>query len=165
MTQCVAAIDQGTTSTRFMIFDQEGNVLTADQNEHQQIYPKPGWLEHDALEIWRRTQEVIEGALQKANISAKDILAIGVINQRETTLLWDKNTGKPIYNAIVCQHTRTDSIINELAKNGQSVFGKIRMSCAPTGAGKKSGIRQWTENCERSYTRVGKGNTPHHRLG
>jgi glycerol kinase len=118
MTQYVAAIDQGTTSTRFMIFDHGGNVIAVDQKEHQQIYPKPGWVEHDPLEIWRRTQEVIDGALKKGNIDAKDIRAIGITNQRETTVVWDKNTGKPIYNAIVWQDTRTDSIINELAKDG-----------------------------------------------
>ena len=118
MTQYVAAIDQGTTSTRFMIFDQEGNVIAIDQKEHQQIYPQPGWVEHDPLEIWKRTQEVIDGALNKGNISAKDILAIGITNQRETTVVWDKNSGKPIYNAIVWQDTRTDAIINELAKDG-----------------------------------------------
>src|SRR5215212_217192 len=118
MTQYVAAIDQGTTSTRFMIFDHGGNIIAVDQKEHRQIYPKPGWVEHDALEIWRRTQEVIDGALKKGNVDAKDILAIGVTNQRETTVVWDKNTGKPIYHAIVWQDTRTDSIINELAKAG-----------------------------------------------
>ena len=118
MPSYIAAIDQGTTSTRFMIFDHGGNAIAADQKEHRQIYPKPGWVEHDASEIWQRTQEVIEGALKKENISAKDILAIGVTNQRETTVVWDKNTGKPIYNAIVWQDTRTDSIINELAKDG-----------------------------------------------
>jgi glycerol kinase len=119
MTQYVAAIDQGTTSTRFMIFDHGGNVIAVDQKEHQQIYPKPGWVEHDPLEIWQRTQEVIDGALKKGNVDAKDILAIGITNQRETTVVWDKSTGKPIYNAIVWQDTRTDSIINELSKDGR----------------------------------------------
>jgi len=118
MTKYVAAIDQGTTSTRFIIFDHGGNIIAVDQKEHRQIYSKPGWVEHDALEIWQRTQEVIDGALKRGNISAQDILAIGITNQRETTVIWDKNTGKPIYNAIVWQDTRTDSIINELAKDG-----------------------------------------------
>jgi len=118
MPQYVAAIDQGTTSTRFMVFDHGGNVVAVDQKEHQQIYPKPGWLEHDPLEIWARTQEVIQGALEKGNISAKEIVALGVTNQRETTVVWNKNTGKPIYNAIVWQDTRTDTIINELARDG-----------------------------------------------
>jgi glycerol kinase len=118
MANYVAAIDQGTTSTRFMIFDHGGNVVAVDQKEHQQIYPKPGWVEHEALEIWSRTQEVIQGGLAKGNISPQDIVAIGITNQRETTVVWDKHTGKPIYNAIVWQDTRTDVIINELAANG-----------------------------------------------
>src|SRR5688572_27822239 len=118
MSQYVAAIDQGTTSTRFIVFDHGGNVIAVDQREHRQIYPQPGWVEHDPLEIWARTQEVIKGALEKGNLSTKDIVAIGITNQRETTVLWDKNTGQPIYNAIVWQDTRTDAIINELAKDG-----------------------------------------------
>ena len=118
MSKYVAAIDQGTTSTRFIIFDHEGNGIAVDQKEHRQIFPKPGWVEHDALEIWTRTQEVINGALEKGNISSKDILAIGITNQRETTIVWNKNTGRPIYNAIVWQDTRTDVIINELSKDG-----------------------------------------------
>ena len=121
MSNYVAAIDQGTTSTRFIIFDHSGNILAVDQKEHQQIYPKPGWVEHDALEIWTRTQEVIQGALSKGNISPKDITAIGITNQRETTVVWDKHTGKPIYNAIVWQDTRTDAIINELANASTSL--------------------------------------------
>jgi len=118
MTEYIAAIDQGTTSTRFMIFDHGGRVLTIDQREHQQIYPKPGWVEHDPLEIWKRTQEVIAGGLEKSGIHPKDIAAIGVTNQRETTILWDKKTGNPVCNAIVWQDTRTDVICNELEKQG-----------------------------------------------
>ena len=118
MSKLIAAIDQGTTSTRCMIFDHGGNVRAVDQKEHRQIYPRPGWVEHDALEIWQRTQAVIEGALQKGNISAPDVLAVGITNQRETTVVWDRETGKPIHNAIVWQDTRTDSIINDLARNG-----------------------------------------------
>jgi glycerol kinase len=118
MSQYIAAIDQGTTSTRFMIFDHGGNVIAVDQKEHKQIYPRPGWVEHDPLEVWERTQDVMKGALEKSSISPKDIVAIGITNQRETTVVWDKSTGKPIYNAIVWQDTRTDVIINELAKDG-----------------------------------------------
>lgn len=118
MTKYVAAIDQGTTSSRFIIFDHEGNVFAVDQKEHKQIYPKPGWVEHDPLEIWERVQEVIKGALQKSELKSADIAAIGITNQRETTVVWDKKTGKPIYNAIVWQDTRTDVICNELANNG-----------------------------------------------
>jgi len=118
MAKYVGAIDQGTTSTRFMIFDHAGQVVGIDQKEHEQIYPKPGWVEHDPMEVWASTQAVIAGALAKAHVDAKDLAAVGVTNQRETTVVWDKNTGKPVYNAIVWQDTRTDLICNELAKVG-----------------------------------------------
>ena len=122
MPKYIAAIDQGTTSTRFMIFDHAGNVLAVDQKEHQQIFPKPGWVEHDALEIWARVQEVMAGALEKLVEGQKskvsDVIAIGITNQRETAVVWDKSTGRPVYNAIVWQDTRTDEICNELAKDG-----------------------------------------------
>jgi glycerol kinase len=101
-----------------MIFDHHGKVVGIDQKEHEQIYPKPGWVEHDPMEIWQRCQEVIEGGLKKSDISPKDIAAVGVTNQRETTVVWEKATGKPVYNAIVWQDTRTDTICNELAKDG-----------------------------------------------
>src|SRR5687767_1577240 len=119
MSQNVAAIDQGTTSTRFIVFDHGGNVIAVDQREHRQIYPQPGWVEHDPLEIWARTQEVIKGALDKGNLSTKDIAAIGITNQRETTVVWDKNTGQPVYNAIVWQSRQTMDICNQLKKSGQ----------------------------------------------
>jgi glycerol kinase len=118
MAEYVGALDQGTTSTRFMIFNHSGGVVGIDQKEHEQIYPKPGWVEHDALEIWTRSQEVIKGALQKTGIKASDLVAVGVTNQRETAVVWDKKTGKPVHNAIVWQDTRTDTICNELAKDG-----------------------------------------------
>ncbi|MBI5347933.1 MAG: glycerol kinase GlpK, partial [Chloroflexi bacterium] len=105
--------------------DHAGKVIAVDQKEHQQIYPKPGWVEHDPMEIWMRTQEVMAGALRKANLTAKDLAAIGVTNQRETTVVWEKATGKPIYNAIVWQDTRTAEICNKLAKQGgQNRFSK-----------------------------------------
>jgi glycerol kinase len=120
MPKYVAAIDQGTTSTRFIIFDHGGNIVAVDQKQHQQIYPRPGWVEHDPLEIWERTQEVMRGALGKMDSEytsgISKIAAIGITNQRETTVVWEKETGRPIYNAIVWQDTRTDGIINELAK-------------------------------------------------
>ena len=105
----IAAIDQGTTSTRCMIFDHDGAVVARAQKEHAQIYPRPGWVEHDPEEIWTRTREVIAGALATANLSAAQIAAVGITNQRETTVVWDKLTGRPIYNAIVWQDTRTDA--------------------------------------------------------
>jgi glycerol kinase len=124
MSNYVAAIDQGTTSTRFIIFDHGGNIVAVDQKEHRQIYPKPGWVEHDPLEILERTQEVMQGALKKASrqytmsVTSDQIAAVGVTNQRETTVVWDKNTGQPVYNAIVWQDTRTDVIISKFAKTG-----------------------------------------------
>jgi glycerol kinase len=121
MAEYAAAVDQGTTSTRFMVFDHGGQVVGVDQKEHEQIYPKPGWVEHDANEIWQRTQEVISAGLGKIN--ASDIAAVGVTNQRETTVVWDRTTGEPVYNAIVWQDTRTDQICNELmADGGQDRF-------------------------------------------
>jgi glycerol kinase len=118
MADYAGALDQGTTSTRFMIFDHGGQVVAVDQKEHEQIYPKPGWVEHDAKEIWQRCEEVIAGGLQKAGISASDLAAVGVTNQRETTVVWDKSSGEPVYNAVVWQDTRTDQIVNELSKDG-----------------------------------------------
>ncbi|GAG18693.1 unnamed protein product, partial [marine sediment metagenome] len=113
-----AAVDQGTTSTRFMIFDHAGQVVGVHQMEHEQIYPQAGWVEHDPMEIWARTQDVIKGGLKKSGVKAEEIVAIGITNQRETTVVWDKNTGKPYYNAIVWQCTRTKGICDELEKDG-----------------------------------------------
>jgi len=114
----IAAIDQGTTSTRCILFDQEGKIEAVDQKEHEQIYPQPGWVEHNPLEIWKRTEEVIERAIKKAKINPNQILAIGVTNQRETTVLWNPKTGEPYANAIVWQDTRTKQICDELAQEG-----------------------------------------------
>ena len=118
MAEYVGAIDQGTTSTRFMIFDHGGKVVGVDQKEHEQIYPKPGWVEHDPAEIWTRTNEVVEGALKKAGITAADLAAVGITNQRETTVVWDRKTGKAIHNALVWQDTRTQGVVDELSKDG-----------------------------------------------
>ena len=118
MSKYVAAIDQGTTSTRCMIFNHQGEPVGVHQLEHEQIYPRPGWVEHDPLEIWRNTELVVGEALRKAGASAKDIAAIGITNQRETTVVWDKQSGQPYYHAIVWQDTRTDQIINQMAQNG-----------------------------------------------
>ena len=114
----IGSIDQGTTSTRFIIFNKGGEIISVGQKEHKQIYPQAGWVEHDSDEIWRNTQEVIGLALGKANLSAKDLAAVGITNQRETTLAWNKITGKPYYNALVWQDTRVGSELAELAKDG-----------------------------------------------
>ncbi|MEO6880484.1 MAG: glycerol kinase GlpK [Mycobacteriaceae bacterium] len=109
-TQYIAAIDQGTTSTRCMIFDHDGLVVAVDQKEHEQIFPKSGWVEHNAVEIWDNTRSVVAGALANADLKPTDIAAVGITNQRETALVWDRKTGEPVYNAIVWQDTRTDRI-------------------------------------------------------
>ncbi len=152
-----AAIDQGTTSTRFMVFDHNGEVKAVEQKEHEQIYPQPGWVEHDPMEIWTRTQEVIQGALKKARIKASDIAAVGITNQRETAVVWDKNTGKPVYNAVVWQDTRTDKIINELAqKGGQDRFRqKVGLPLATYFSGPK--IRWILDNVKGTREKAEKG--------
>ncbi len=115
MPKYVGAIDQGTTSSRFILFDHDGKIVHVDQREHEQITPKAGWVEHDAKEIWTRTREVIGGALAASPAEAGDIEAIGITNQRETTVVWDRETGEPIHNAIVWQDTRTGDLVRELA--------------------------------------------------
>jgi glycerol kinase len=114
MRQYVGALDQGTTSTRFMVFDREGREIARHQVEHDQILPRPGWVEHDPLQIAARTNESIAGALQAGGLTAADLAAIGVTNQRETTVVWNPKTGRPWYNAIVWQDTRTDRIVSGL---------------------------------------------------
>jgi glycerol kinase len=109
-----AAVDQGTTGTRFMIFSHDGKVVSSDYQEHEQIYPKAGWVEHNPDEIWQKTKQVIKGAMEKKGISADEISGIGVTNQRETAVVWEKKTGKPVYNAIVWQDTRTRQICQKL---------------------------------------------------
>ncbi|MEV7966451.1 glycerol kinase GlpK [Sphaerisporangium sp. NPDC088356] len=119
MADFVGAVDQGTTSTRFMIFDHGGNEIARHQLEHQQILPQAGWVEHNPVEIWERTRAVVETALGKANLSASDLVALGITNQRETTVVWNRRTGRPYYNAIVWQDTRTDRIASALEREGK----------------------------------------------
>ncbi|OEV09858.1 glycerol kinase GlpK [Streptomyces nanshensis] len=119
----VAAIDQGTTSSRCIIFNQDGAPVAVDQREHRQIFPKPGWVEHDATEIWSKVQAVVAGAIAKAGLRADQLSALGITNQRETTVLWDRKTGKPVHNAIVWQDTRTAALCTELGgADGQDRF-------------------------------------------
>ncbi|MFI5985595.1 glycerol kinase GlpK [Streptomyces sp. NPDC051555] len=119
----IAAIDQGTTSSRCIVFDRDGRIVAVDQKEHEQIFPKPGWVEHDAMEIWTNVQEVVASAIAKAEITSADVKAVGITNQRETTVLWDRHTGQPVHNALVWQDTRTDALCKELGRNvGQDRF-------------------------------------------
>ncbi|MBM4422092.1 MAG: glycerol kinase GlpK [Chloroflexi bacterium] len=157
MTQYVAAIDQGTTSTRCMIFDHAGKVISLAQKEHAQIYPQPGWVEHNPQEIWERVQEGIAGALQTASLAAADIAAVGVTNQRETTVLWDRATGQPVHNAIVWQDTRTADICNKLARRGgQNRFRKkVGLPLATYFSGPK--IKWMLDNVPGLKTRAKKG--------
>ena len=123
MAQYIGALDLGTTSIRFVIFDHRGRIIALEQMEHEQIFPEPGWVEHDPMEIWRNTTTVIECALGKTGIPGDQLAAIGIANQRETAILWDRHTGKPFYNAIVWQCTRTDEICRRLSlEHGQNRF-------------------------------------------
>jgi glycerol kinase len=118
MASYIGAIDQGTTSTRFIVFDRSGRILSSAQKEHEQIYPKPGWVEHDPEEIWRRTRDVIREAMEVRGLRPEDLAAIGITNQRETAVVWHRKSGKPVYNAIVWQDTRVATAVTEFAAAG-----------------------------------------------
>ncbi len=156
--QFVAAVDQGTTSTRCMIFNRDGRVVVSDQMEHQQIFPQAGWVEHDAAEIWNNTREVVSGALAKADITAADIAAVGITNQRETALVWDRTTGEPVYNAIVWQDTRTDAICQQLGALGggaERYKAKVGLPLATYFSGPK--VRWILDNVEGARERAEAG--------
>ncbi|WP_448952619.1 glycerol kinase GlpK [Labrys neptuniae] len=118
MTKYVGSIDQGTTSTRFIVFDRRGEIISVDQKEHEQIYPKPGWVEHDPAEIWRNTQSVIAGALKKKGLTTANLTSVGITNQRETAVLWNRKTGAAVHNALVWMDTRTDQLVGKFARDG-----------------------------------------------
>jgi glycerol kinase len=157
----VAAIDQGTTSSRCIIFNQDGATVAVDQREHRQIFPRPGWVEHDATEIWSKVQAVVAGAIAKAGLRADQLSALGITNQRETTVLWDRQTGKPVHNAIVWQDTRTATLCNELGgSDGQDRFREATgLPLASYFSGPKAawlldnvpGLRQRAENGEIAF--------------
>ncbi|MCG8920962.1 glycerol kinase GlpK [Lentzea sp. CC55] len=158
MTQYVAAIDQGTTSTRCMIFDHSGRVVSVDQKEHEQIFPKAGWVEHDPKEVWQNTRQVAAGALAKADLTTSDIAAVGITNQRETAVVWDRTTGEPVYNAIVWQDTRTDKIVTELGNlgGGQERYRqKVGLPLATYFSGPK--VRWILDNVEGARERAEAG--------
>lgn len=125
----IAAIDQGTTSTRCMIFDHHGAEVARHQLEHEQILPRAGWVEHNPVEIWERTASVLISVLNATNLSPKDIAALGITNQRETTLVWNRHTGRPYYNAIVWQDTRTDRIASALDRDGRGNLIRRALAC------------------------------------
>ena len=116
----VAAIDQGTTSTRCLLFNRSGRMLAVAQREHRQHYPAPGLVEHDAMEIWRNVQRIVPAALRSAGLSPDDLVALGIANQRETTVIWNRHTGRPLARAITWQDTRTDGIVNRLVADGHA---------------------------------------------
>ncbi|WP_028936593.1 glycerol kinase GlpK [Pseudonocardia spinosispora] len=157
MSRYVAAVDQGTTSSRCILFDHNGLPVASDSREHQQIFPKAGWVEHDALEIWTNTREVVAGALAKADLSESDVVAVGITNQRETAVVWDRATGQPIYNAIVWQDTRTDRICAELARDGggEKFTQRTGLPLATYFAGPK--VRWILDNVDGARERAEKG--------
>jgi len=157
MAKYAVAIDQGTTSSRAMVFNHSGKVVAVSQKEHEQIYPKPGWVEHDPKEIWARTQEVLAEALKEADASKDDIAGLGITNQRETALVWDKTTGEPVYNAVVWQDTRTDKIIEELGQvGGQDRFrDKVGLPLATYFSGPK--VRWILENVDGAQEKADAG--------
>jgi glycerol kinase len=157
MAEYAAALDQGTTSTRAMIFDHGGKVVAVSQKEHEQIYPKPGWVEHDPKEIWTRSQEVLDQALSQAGASASDIAGLGITNQRETAVVWDRNTGEPVMNAIVWQDTRTDRLVDEFsADGGQDRFRiKVGLPLATYFSGPK--VRWILDNVDGARERAEAG--------
>ena len=157
MTGYIGALDQGTSSTRFIVFDRSGAVVSAAQREHQQIYPKPGWVEHDPQEIWRRSTEVIREALTKKGLRATSLVAMGITNQRETTIVWERRTGKPLTNAIVWQDVRVSDDVNEFSKSdGPDRFRlKTGLPLSPYFSGLK--IRWILENVPGARTQAESG--------
>ncbi len=157
MGQYVGSVDQGTTSTRFMIFDGQGQEMARHQLEHQQILPRPGWVEHDPLEIAQRTAQVIEVAMQQARIPASELSAIGITNQRETTVVWNPKTGTPWYNAIVWQDTRTDSIVAGLQRSSKGKVVQEKSGLPPATYFSGAKIQWILENVEGVREAAGRG--------
>jgi len=154
----LGAIDQGTTSTRFIVFDRSGRIVSCEQLEHAQIYPRPGWVEHDAEEIWRRTQEVIASALEQRALTASDLASVGITNQRETTVLWDRRTGQPIHNAIVWQDTRVADDVAALAREGGQDRFRARTGLPLSTYFSALKVRWMLENVRDARKRANDGN-------
>ncbi len=156
--QYIASIDQGTTSSRTMIFNHEGRVVAVDQREHEQIFPRAGWVEHNAIEIWENIRATTAAALAKADIKSDQIAAVGITNQRETALVWDRTTGEPVYNAIVWQDTRTDGIVRKLGElgGGQDRYkAKVGLPLATYFSGPK--VRWILDNVDGAKEKAEKG--------
>ncbi|MGZ5401747.1 MAG: glycerol kinase GlpK [Aeromicrobium sp.] len=158
MAEYVGAIDQGTTSTRFMVFDHDGMEVAKHQLEHEQILPRAGWVEHNPTEIWERTSAVIQSALTKANLKASDLAAVGVTNQRETTIVWDKRDGRPYYNAIVWQDTRTDRIASALDKDGRGDVIRAKAGLPPATYFSAGKVRWILDNVDGVRAAAEEGN-------
>ena len=164
MTSYIGALDQGTTSTRFIVFDRSGAVISAAQREHRQIYPHPGWVEHDPEEIWSRSGAVVRDALAKKGLSATALVAVGITNQRETTIVWDRRTGEPVTNAIVWQDVRVSGEVAEFSKaSGIDGFrAKTGLPLSPYFSGLKirwilesvPGVRQQAESGDALFGTV-----------
>ena len=153
----VAAIDQGTTSTRCMIFDHTGSEVGRHQLEHEQILPRAGWVEHDAGEIWQRTGEVVQGALRASGLAADDLAALGITNQRETTVVWNPKTGEPYGNAIVWQDTRTAKIAADLERAGHAALIKERSGLPPASYFAGGKIKWMLDNVDGLAEAAGSG--------
>ena len=153
MASYIGAIDQGTTSSRFIVFDRSGRIVSSAQKEHEQIYPKPGWVEHDPEEIWRRTDGVIQEAMEARGLRPEDLAAIGITNQRETTVVWHRKSGKPVYNAIVWQDTRVAPAVTE--------FGSVRRTGPLSRADRPSAryLFQWSQDSVDSRRGCGRTRT------
>ena len=158
MGKYIIALDQGTTSSRAIIFDKEQNILNLSQKEFTQIYPKAGWVEHNPLEIWASQYAVLQEVIAKANITPEDIAAIGITNQRETTIVWDKNTGEPVYNAIVWQCRRTAEIVDELKEDDEfSAYVKENTGLLLDAYFSATKIKWILDNVEGARERAEKG--------
>ena len=154
----ILALDQGTTSSRSLVFDEQGNIISQAQKEFRQLFPQPGWVEHDAEEIWSTQYGTMAEAVAKANIKPEEIAGIGITNQRETTVLWDKQTGKPIYNAIVWQDRRTAEYCDELKSKGLEPYIKENTGLVADAYFSGTKVRWILENIEGARRKAEEGN-------
>ena len=160
MKKYVMALDQGTTSSRCILFDRQGNIVSMAQKEFTQVYPKPGWVEHDPMEIWSSQVSVAMEAISKIGASASEVAALGITNQRETTIVWNKNTGKPVYNAIVWQCRRTADLIDKLKNDGLTDYVKVTTGLIPDAYFSASKLAWILDNCDGGRSEAEAGNLP-----